>query len=160
MQLVLSVEILDDIVKEAVAHIERTHQNRHIRIDMRDEIIPVNVDANLIVQVIVNLIDNSIKYSEDDTDITVLVRRLSDSASVSVIDNGMGIPGAEKDKVFEMFYTLGNRSSDSRRSLGLGLSLCRSIIASHGGVIKIEDNTPSGTIVSFTLPLGDVELNE
>ena len=160
MQLELSVEILDDIIQEAVKHILRTHPKRSIEVDMQDEIIPVAADANLIVQVIINLIDNAIKYSEDDTTITVSVKKDTDFAVVSVADNGSGIQQSEKEKVFEMFYTGASRSSDTRRSLGLGLSLCKSIVNSHGGVIKVSDNSPKGTVVSFTLPLGEVELNE
>jgi two-component system sensor histidine kinase KdpD len=160
MQLNRSVEILDDIVQEAVKHIDRTHQKRMIYIDTHDEIIPVYADANLIVQVIVNLLDNSIKYTEDDSVIRISVRKEGDTAVVSVADNGTGIPQTEKEKVFDMFYTGGNRSSDSRRSLGLGLTLCKSIINSHGGTISIGDNEPSGTVVSFTLPIGDVKIHE
>ena len=75
MQLNISVEILDDIVQEAVKHTERTHSKRNIIVDMLDEIIPVMADANLIVQVIVNLMDNAVKYSDDDSDVTFSVRR-------------------------------------------------------------------------------------
>ena len=161
MQLNISVEILDDIVQEAVRHTERTHPKRNIIVDMYDEIIPVMADANLIVQVIVNLMDNAVKYSDEDSDVTVSVRRENAYAVViSVSDHGTGISDEEKEKVFDMFYTGGSRSSDSRRSLGLGLALCRSIITSHGGTISISDNIPNGTVVSFTLPIGEVDLNE
>lgn len=160
MQLNISVEILDDIVQEVVKHIERTYPKRNIIVDMHDEIIPVRCDANLIVQVIVNLCDNAIKYSDEETQVTISVTREKDSAVISVSDNGIGIADNEKEKVFEMFYTGGSRSSDSRRSLGLGLALCKSIIDSHGGVISISDNTPNGTNVSITLPIGEVDLNE
>lgn len=160
MQLNLSVEILDDIVQEAVRHIAHAHPKRRILTKMLDEIIPVNVDANLIVQVIVNLTDNAVKYSEEDTPVTISVKRADRLAVVLVSDFGAGIPQEEKEKVFEMFYTGGNRFSDSRRSLGLGLTLCRSIINSHGGSITVEDNVPKGTVVSFTLPIGEVDLNE
>ncbi len=159
MQLNISFEILDDIVQEAVKHTERTHPKRNIVVDMCDEIIPVRVDANLIVQVIVNLIDNAVKYSDDDTDVVICVTRENEIAVISVYDHGTGIADEEKEKVFDMFYT-GSRSSDSRRSLGLGLALCRSIISSHGGNVSISDNTPSGTVVSFTLPVREVDLNE
>ena len=161
MQLNISVEILDDIVQEAVRHTERTHPKRNIIVDMYDEIIPVMADANLIVQVIVNLMDNAVKYSDEDSDVTVSVRRENAYAVViSVSDHGTGISDEEKEKVFDMFYTGGSRSSDSRRSLGLGLALCRSIITSHGGTISVSDNIPNGTVVSFTLPIGEVNLNE
>lgn len=80
--------------------------------------------------------------------------------SLSVHDAGYLVTFEEKEKVFDMFYTGGSRSSDSRRSLGLGLALCRSIITSHGGTISVSDNIPNGTVVSFTLPIGEVDLNE
>ena len=160
MQLNISVEILDDIVQEAVRHTERTHSKRNIIVDMLDEIIPVMADANLIVQVIVNLMDNAVKYSDENSDVTVTVRRENAYAVISVSDHGTGISDDEKEKVFDMFYTGGSRSSDSRRSLGLGLALCRSIISSHGGTISVSDNIPNGTVVSFTLPIGEVDLNE
>lgn len=141
MQLNISVEILDDIVQEAVRHTKRTHPKRNIIVDMYDEIIPVMADANLIVQVIVNLMDNAVKYSDEDSDVTVSVRRENaHTVEISVSDHGTGISDEEKEKVFDMFYTGGSRSSDSRRSLGLGLALCRSIITSHGGTISVSDN--------------------
>lgn len=156
MQLNISVEILDDIVQEAVRHTKRTYPKRNIIVDMYDEIIPVMADANLIVQVIVNLMDNAVKYSDEDSDVTISVRRENAYAVViSVSDHGTGISDEEKEKVFDMFYTGGSRSSDSRRSLGLGLALCRSIITSHGGTISVSDNIPNGTVVSFTLPIGE-----
>ena len=161
MQLNISVEILDDIVQEAVRHTKRTYPKRNIIVDMYDEIIPVMADANLIVQVIVNLMDNAVKYSDEDSDVTVSVRRENaHTVVISVSDHGTGISDEEKEKVFDMFYTGGSRSSDSRRSLGLGLALCRSIITSHGGTISVSDNIPNGTGVSFTLPIGEVDLNE
>jgi len=142
-------------------NIKRTHPKRNIIVDMYDEIIPVMADANLIVQVIVNLMDNAVKYSDEDSDVTVSVRRENaHTVVISVSDHGTGISDEEKEKVFDMFYTGGSRSSDSRRSLGLGLALCRSIITSHGGTISVSDNIPNGTVVSFTLPIGEVDLNE
>ena len=104
--------------------------------------------------------DNAVKYSDEDSDVTVSVHLENEYAVISVSDHGTGISDEEKEKVFDMFYTGGSRSSDSRRSLGLGLALCRSIITSHSGSVYISDNIPNGTIVSFTLPIGEVDLNE
>ena len=79
---------------------------------------------------------------------------------VSVSDNGPGISDEAKEHIFEMFYTGVHKIVDSRRSLGLGLSLCRSIIEAHGGTIRVEDNLPHGCIFTFTLPAEEVHLNE
>ena len=79
---------------------------------------------------------------------------------ISVCDLGNGIPDDRKERVFDMFYTGGDQVADSRRSLGLGLGLCRSIINAHGGKIWISDNIPHGAVVTFTLPAEEVALNE
>lgn len=65
-----------------------------------------------------------------------------------------------KERVFDMFYSGTNKIADSRRSLGLGLSLCRSIVNAHGGKITVSDNTPHGTVFTITLPAGEVEIHE
>ena len=79
---------------------------------------------------------------------------------VSVSDNGPGIPDEQKAHIFDMFYSGANKIADSRRSLGLGLSLCKSIVTAHGGMITVSDNQPKGTVFTFTLPAGEVNLNE
>ena len=65
-----------------------------------------------------------------------------------------------KERVFDMFYSGANKIADSRRSLGLGLSLCRSIINAHGGKITVSDNAPHGAVFTITLPAGEVEIHE
>ena len=79
---------------------------------------------------------------------------------VSVADNGSGIPDEQKPHVFDMFYSGANEIADSRRSLGLGLSLCKSIVSAHGGTISVSDYDPHGTVFTFTLPAEEVELHE
>ena len=79
---------------------------------------------------------------------------------VTVADDGEGIPDELKPKVFDMFYSGANKIADSRRSLGLGLSLCKSIINAHGGTISVSDNIPHGTVFTFTLPAEEAQIHE
>ena len=79
---------------------------------------------------------------------------------VRIADDGPGIPDEAKKKVFDMFYSGANRVADSRRSLGLGLALCKSIVTAHGGTICVRDNQPRGTVFEFTLPSEEVHLHE
>ena len=81
-------------------------------------------------------------------------------AVVSIADDGEGISDETKPKIFDMFYSGANRVADSRRSLGLGLSLCKSIINAHGGTIVVSDNQPHGTVFTFTLPAGEAKIHE
>ena len=81
-------------------------------------------------------------------------------AVFTVADDGPGIPDPEKKQIFQMFYTGSTAVADSRRSLGLGLSLCKSIVTAHGGTISVSDNQPVGTVFTFTIPAGEVEVHE
>ena len=120
----------------------------------------VRVDAGLIIQVLVNLVNNAIKYTPAGSCIRITVLRRDDTVELCVSDNGPGISDELKKRVFDMFFTGGNSIGDSRRSLGLGLTLCQSIIHAHNGEMTLKDNLPHGCIFSFPLPLSEVNLNE
>ena len=81
-------------------------------------------------------------------------------AEVRIADDGGGISDQEKIKIFDKFYCGENKIADNRRSLGLGLYLCRAIVEAHGGTIQVTDNQPRGAVFSFTLPLEEVILHE
>ena len=82
--------------------------------------------------------------------------------SISILrsDDGPGISDEAKPHIFDMFYTASNRAADGRRSMGLGLALCKSIVNAHAGEITVADQSPHGTIFTFSLPAGEVELHE
>ena len=160
MQLQRHMELLDDVVCEALKHVKSHNKHHEIRFEETDDILMVYIDARLIVQVLVNLIDNAIKYTPENTTITVRARRKGDFVEVSVADEGKGIALRDKRHIFEMFYTAGTKSGDSRRGMGLGLNLCQSIVRSHGGDIKVQDNKPHGTIFTFTLPVKEIDQHD
>lgn len=156
----MSIQLMDEVISEALAHI-RQKRNRHdIKVYCEDELLLAKMDAKLIVQVIINLVDNAIKYTPYGTSIRIVAKKESKAVAVSVIDNGSGIPKEIKPRVFDMFYIGENKVADSRRSLGLGLALCKSIINAHGGEITLTDNQPQGCNFTFTLPLEEVKIDE
>ena len=120
----------------------------------------VNVDVRLVIQVFINLIDNAIKYTPEGSTIIISVTKNESKVIINVIDNGPGIKVKDKDRIFEMFYIGDNIIVDGRKSLGLGLSLCKSIINAHGCEIKVSDNKPTGTIFTFDLPIKEVTIHE
>ena len=156
----MSVQLMDEIIDEAMKHINRKAKEHCVTVSCKNELMLVRVDAKLIIQVIINLVDNAIKYTPEGSDICIMAGIKDDYVVVDVADNGQGIPDAIKSHVFEMFYTGGNKIADSHRSLGLGLYLCKSIIDAHGGEITLKDNRPSGCIFSFKIPLEEVKINE
>lgn len=160
LNLNISQNLMDDVITEALHHINRKSVEHHISVENEDELLLAKMDAKLIVQVIINLVDNAIKYTPQNSHIKIRTEKHGNMAVVSVADDGEGIPDEIKPRVFDMFYSGANKIADSRRSLGLGLSLCKSIISAHGGEIKVSDNQPHGTVFTFTLPLGEVKVYE
>ena len=160
MKLNKSAELIDEIIAEALNHINKRSVEHKITVCESDDIMLVDVDARLIVQVIINIVDNAIKYTPKGSEITISTQKKDKMLSVSIADNGNGITDNIKDKVFDMFYTGANKIADSRRSLGLGLALCKTIISAHGGEIAVSDNNPHGAVFTFTLPVKEVDINE
>lgn len=156
----MTEELIDEVLEEALRHINRNKVEHDIILETGEELLLAKMDVKLILQVVINLVDNAIKYTPKGSTITVSARRQEDKIAVQVADNGAGIPEELKDKVFEMFFTGENTIVDSRRSLGLGLALCKSIIHAHGGELKLTDNVPHGCVFTFTLLPGEVKLDE
>ena len=160
VKLRLSDQVVDDIVSEALRHIDRRSTEHHITVNCGDVPLLIRVDAGLIVQVLINLVNNAVKYTTAGSDICITATQQKKAVEICVSDNGPGIPDELKERVFEMFFAGGNPIGDSRRSLGLGLTLCQAIIHAHHGEITLKNNSPHGCIFSFTLPLSEVNLNE
>ena len=160
MNINFTTEIVEEVVAEAIKHVYKPEKGHNISVFNKDELLLAKMDARLIVQVIINILDNAIKYTPPNSTITVTTEKKKDKAVISIADNGAGIPDELKERVFDMFYTGANKLADSRRSIGLGLALCKSIISVHGGEIFVKDNVPSGAIFTFTLPVGEIEIDE
>ena len=152
-------QLLDEVIAESLRHISRKHDGYKIVADC-EELVLVRMDVRLIIQVLVNLIDNAIKYTPPGSVICIRGIKTDGKAQISVEDNGPGIPEEMKPHIFEMFYTGKTTVADSHRSLGLGLALCHSIIEAHNGTLILTDHAPHGCNFIFTLPLSEVTLNE
>ncbi|MEG0239061.1 sensor histidine kinase KdpD [Anaerorhabdus sp.] len=159
MNLKCTSELIDEVITEAMNHVNRNKGHHKITVHHPDEFIFVKMDARLIIQVIINIVDNAIKYTPDGSEIVVDVKK-KDNVILEISDNGPGIPDDAKAKIFDMFFTGTSKIVDSRRSMGLGLALCKSIITAHGGEISVHDNKPQGTIFRCTLPLEEVVVHE
>lgn len=159
MNLNIEPELLSEVIGEALKHINRKSVEHNIKVENNDELIMAKMDSRLIMQVIINIVDNAIKYTPEGSDITIKVNKKNGYVYTSIIDNGKGISDEGKKNLFKMFYTGGN-IADSRRGLGLGLYLCKTIVNAHGGELMVKDNTPKGTIFTFSLKAQEVTLHE
>ena len=160
MELHLSSEVMGDVIEEAIRHADRNAARHTLTVRHADEILLVDMDARLIMQVLINLINNAVKNTPEGSRITIESRRESAEAVVTVRDDGPGIPDEIKPHVFEMFYTGQNKVADGRRGMGLGLALCKSIVEAHHGAITLTDNEPSGCCFTVSLPMKEVQVHE
>ena len=160
MNLHLTTELIDEVVAEALRHINRKRAEYHFHVQSSDDYLLAQMDAKLIVQVLINILDNAMKYTPPGSDIEIGWKQEGKLIYISVADNGPGIPDQAKPHIFDMFYSASNQIADSRRSMGLGLALCKSIVNAHGGEIVVSDHKPHGSIFTFSVPAGEVELHE
>jgi two-component system sensor histidine kinase KdpD len=143
-------ESVDDIVLSAVERFSdrRTHP---IVTEIAADLPLISAEPVLLEQVLVNLLENATRYGGAHPSIAVSARSAEDAVLVQVEDNGPGIAAHEREKVFEKFYR-GQHASKSDGGVGLGLTICRSIIRAHGGKIGVRERAGGGTLVEFTVP--------
>lgn len=160
LKLNMNTELIDDMIAEAVRHMGRRLDGFRLNVFKSKSLLFVHADARLIVQVIINLLDNAIKYAPAGTGIEIDTREEHGNVLVRIADEGPGIPDDQKPHVFDLFYSGNNLTGDSRRGLGLGLALCQSIMKAHSSAITVHDNMPHGAVFELTFPKAEVSLNE
>jgi len=145
-------KLLQDTVVEAQVRLP-THR---LSLDLIDGLPEVNIDPMRIRQVLDNIINNAVKYSPAGTEVVVAVRRVGNGLLTSVIDQGVGIPKEDHERVFERMYRSQKGQISGVRGAGLGLSICKGLVEAHDGRIWIESEEGKGTKCCFTLPINIV----
>lgn len=160
MHLSTTLELMDDIVEEALRHVNPAVREHDLKVVACDEPALVNVDARLMVQLVVNLVNNAIAYTPAGSHIVISIGVHDGCVACSVADDGPGIAPEDRERIFESFYTANHGLADSCRSVGLGLSLCRSIALAHGGSIEVTAADPHGSVFTIELPAADVSFDK
>ena len=150
------MEAVEEVIEMAVTAIGKRAPERDIAVEIPDEVLLVPMDAKLIGQVLINLLDNAVKHTtvEEEICLTVSVNEKTKEAVFSVADEGCGIAREDLPNIFKMFYTTSQKGADTDRGMGLGLAICKSIITAHGGRIWAENRSDrTGAQFTFTLPM-------
>lgn len=148
---------LAQLVSEVVDTFRSTAQKHTIEIAMTGAPYYVNGDKSRLEQVVVNLIDNAVKYSPTGGLVRVQASRAEGHVSIAVEDQGIGIPAEEKERLFERFFRAENASNRKFQGFGLGLYLAHAIVARHGGSMSVESELGKGSRFTFRVPLIEPE---
>ena len=143
---------IEDVIGTALQHLSEQVENRRLEINIREGIPLLQGDCVLLGQVVLNLVDNALKYSPADSSIEIQASSTNEELTVSVADHGIGIPATDMEKIFDKFYRVQHGES-SIPGTGLGLSICKSIVEAHGGEIWASNRSEGGAVISFNLPL-------
>ncbi|WP_010236553.1 sensor histidine kinase [Clostridium arbusti] len=155
-----NMELVEEVVSEAVQRSSKYFKDHKIKVNVPEKIIMVPMDGNLIEQVIINLLDNAVKFSPKQSVIEIKVHENEEDVIFQVIDNGSGIEEKILSSIFDRFFTNGSKISDSRRGVGLGLAICKSIVEAHGGKITAANKKGGGAIFTFNIPKKNEGLNK
>ncbi len=141
----------EEIVGSALRRLDKKLKNRQVNVHMADNLALIHVDAVLLQQVMVNLLDNADKYSPAGLPIDISVLTTAFSLSITVADRGPGIPEGLQQKIFDKFFRIHTESAQS--GVGLGLSICRAIVEAHGGEIQVTNRSGGGSMFQLHIPI-------
>ncbi|USN96216.1 MAG: HAMP domain-containing histidine kinase [Candidatus Nomurabacteria bacterium] len=148
-----SVRHIYDLISDDM-QMRASAQNRILVTDLPESLPTVAADANAIGEVLGNLIDNAIKYSNEGSLVHVTAHAIPGFIEISVIDRGIGMPSNVIQNLFHKFYR-SHRSRETVAGTGIGLYICRAIVSSHGGTITARSVENEGATFTFTLPIYD-----
>jgi two-component system sensor histidine kinase KdpD len=142
--------VLEELIGSALTQLDPQLQDHPVSITLPTDLPLVQIDALLMERVVINLLENSMKYTPAGTPLEILGRVQEQEIVVAVADRGPGLPAGQEERIFEKFY---QAAPGSARGAGLGLTICRSIIEAHGGQIRAANRPEGGAVFSFTIPL-------
>lgn len=142
---------LEDTIGVALLRLDERMKDHPVQVKLPPDLPLVPLDAVLLEQVFINLLENAARYTPAGTPVEISAQATPDGVQVSVADRGPGLPVGEEDRIFEKFYR--GASAEPGKGVGLGLTICRGIITAHGGRIWAAPRPGGGALIHFTLPL-------
>lgn len=145
--------VLEELIDSVILKFKKRYPDRRVELSLPEELVLIPMDALLIEQVMMNLLENAVHHAKNMTRISVAVRVQSDEAVFEISDDGCGFERDTVDKIFKGYGGLLENHDTDRRNAGIGLSVCATIIKAHGGKICAENAVSGGAIFRFSLPM-------
>jgi len=144
--------VLEELIDSVILKLKKRYPGQRIELDIPDEVIVIPMDAILMEQVMVNILENAVQHAQGMTRLTLRVYMQGGKAVFEIMDDGCGIQPKRLETLFTGYYVPDNAPSDSRKkNAGIGLSVCATIIKAHGGSIKAENLKTGGAVFRFSL---------
>ncbi|MBW4610806.1 MAG: HAMP domain-containing histidine kinase [Hassallia sp. WJT32-NPBG1] len=143
--------VLNDLVAEVVTMAEQ-YSDRQIIVESENSSIEVKADYNRLIQVLLNLVDNAVKYSQPDTTVIVKLYQQEESAIIQIRDKGYGIPLQQQSRIFDRFYRVDEARTSSTGGYGLGLSIVKTLVEGMDGSVTVRSRLSEGSVFTVTLP--------
>lgn len=159
-RLITQPEAVEEVMAGAAAKFRRRYPDFAVQVTAPDELLLVPMDATLMEQVLLNLLENAALHGGRVKNITLTARRRNDKAELRVEDDGVGLDSHGLENVFDGMRTRAEQTSSDRRNMGIGLTVCRTIVNAHGGQITAANRPQGGASFCITLPLAEIEEEE
>lgn len=141
---------VEELIGSAVQRCSKRLADHVVKVNLPDDLPMLHADSVLMEQVLVNLLDNAAKYSSVGNEIEITARTDATTVIIAVADRGPGVPVDQREHIFEKFVR--GQGAARKPGVGLGLAICRAIVAAHGGRIWVDDRPGGGAVFSFSLP--------
>jgi two-component system sensor histidine kinase KdpD len=141
---------IQDAIGAALEQLGERLARRQVKVNLPPDLSLAALDVALFEQVLVNLLDNAVKYSPVDTMIEINVLQAQNTIQIEICDLGIGIPAEDLERVFDKFYRV--QRPESVSGTGLGLAICKGIIEAHGGTVLADNRSGGGTVITISLP--------
>jgi two-component system sensor histidine kinase KdpD len=155
LQPVLDWYEVDEVIDDVLPRLRRLVGDRPFNSSVQPDIPPVRLDFTRIEELLVNLVENAVKYTPPGSPIALRVRHDAGGLSMAVEDHGPGVPEGQRQRIFDSFYR-GRRHTDRHPGSGLGLAICRGIAEAHGGTVSVETTPGGGATFVLHLPPSSV----
>jgi two-component system sensor histidine kinase KdpD len=142
---------VEEIIGTVLTRLQKQLAGRPVKVKLSPGMPMVFADAVLIEQVLINLLENAVRYTPAGSELDISVETSPNAAEIAVADRGPGIPKGREDRLFEKFYQ--TRHETAQSGVGLGLAICRAIVEAHGGYIQAQNRPDGGAVFTFVLPI-------
>ncbi len=154
VNLIKTPVVLEELVDSVIVRFKKRYPKQEVQIEIPDDFINIPMDAVLMTQVLVNMLENAVQHAKGMTTLILRVYTKGEDAVFEIIDDGCGIPKERLNRIFTGYFETGNLPADNqKRNMGIGLSVCASVIKAHDGEIMVENLKEGGCCFRFTLKM-------